>query len=53
MDNDPKVANLVLLESGFFNDPPTIPTSWHCEYKNNGAMPVDIKATVICLKPGT
>jgi hypothetical protein len=49
--NDPGVANLVLLESGSF-DPPAIPTSWHCEFKNNGATPVDVKATVICLKPG-
>ena len=51
--NDPGVANLVLLQSGFFDDPPAIPTGWHCDFKNNGATPVNVKATVICLKPGS
>ena len=53
MDNDPKVLNLVLLSSGFFDNPPAIPTGWRCLFKNNGAMPIDVKATAICLKPGT
>lgn len=25
---------------------------WHCEFKNNEATPVDVRARVICLKPG-
>ena len=53
MFNDPKVVDLVLLASGFFDDPPAIPTGWTCLYKNNGATPVNVKATAICLKPGS
>jgi hypothetical protein len=49
--NDPNAANLVLIESGFFDKPPTLPHGWTCFFKNNGATPVDVKATAICLKP--
>ena len=48
---NPVPGSLVLIESGFFNDPPELPLGWACEFKNNGATPVDVKATVICLKP--
>jgi hypothetical protein len=48
---NPIPANLVLIESGFFDNPPTLPQGWTCEFKNNGATPVDVKATAICLKP--
>jgi hypothetical protein len=41
----------VLIESGFFDNPPTLPQGWTCNFKNNGATPIDVKATVICLKP--
>lgn len=48
---NPIPANLVLIESGFFDNPPTLPQGWTCEFKNTGATPIDVKATAICLKP--
>jgi hypothetical protein len=48
---NPIPANLVLIESGFFDNPPTLPQGWSCWFKNNGATPIDVKATAICLKP--
>jgi hypothetical protein len=53
VQNDPNAANVVLIESGFFNDPPELPLGWACFFRNNGTNPVTIKATAICLKPGT
>ena len=44
--------DLVLVESGFFNEPPELPTGWRCTFKNTGSTPIDVRATVICLKPG-
>ena len=47
-------ADLVLLESGTDPPvPPAVPHAWGCSYKNTGTMPVDVRATVICLKPGS
>jgi len=46
-------VDLVLIESGFTESPPTLPQGWLCTFKNNGTTPVDVKATVICLNPGT
>ena len=48
---NPLPSNLVLLESGFFDNPPTLPQGWSCFFRNNGATPIDVKATAICLKP--
>jgi hypothetical protein len=48
---NPIPANLVLIESGFFENPPTLPQGWSCWFKNNGATAIDIKATAICLRP--
>jgi hypothetical protein len=48
---NPIPGTLVLIESGFFDNPPTLPQGWSCSFKNNGATPIDVKATAICLKP--
>lgn len=48
---NPTPQDLVLVRSGFFEEPPTLPVGWNCDFKNNGATPIDIRATVICLKP--
>jgi hypothetical protein len=49
---NPLPANLVLMESGFFNDPPELPNAWGCNFLNNGPTPVMVTARAICLKPG-
>jgi hypothetical protein len=49
---NPLPANLVLMESGFFEDPPSLPTGWNCYYLNNGPTPVTVTARALCLKPG-
>jgi len=45
-------TDLVLIESGFFGMPPALPNGWACSFRNTGTAPIDVKATVICLKPG-
>ena len=50
---NPTPGDLVLIRSGFVDDPPKLPLGWVCDFKNNGTTPVDVKATVICLKPAT
>ena len=50
---NPLPANLVLMESGFFDDPPNLPHAWGCVFLNNGPTPVAVTARAICLKPGT
>jgi hypothetical protein len=43
---------LVLEESGFFETAPSLPAAWTCTFTNNGTMPIDVKATALCLMPG-
>ena len=45
--------NLVLIQSGFSEDPPALPTGWGCAFKNNGATSITVKTTVLCLKPAS
>jgi len=47
---NPIPANLVLIEAGFFDNPPTLPQGWSCMFKNNGATSVDVRSIAICLK---
>ena len=39
--------NVTLEQSGFYGGL----TEWNCEFKNNEATPVTIKASVVCLMP--
>lgn len=41
--------DVTLQQSGFY----TTEQSWTCKFKNNEATPVTIKASVICLMPGS
>lgn len=50
---NPIPQTLLLIESGFSEVAPTLPRGWDCEFKNTGTVPIDIKATVICLLPAT
>lgn len=50
---NPLPADLVLMESGFFNDPPSIPTGWTCVFQNKGNTAVTVTARALCLMPGT
>jgi hypothetical protein len=49
---NPLPANLQLMEAGYFDDPPSLPTGWNCEFLNNGPTPVTVTARALCLKPG-
>jgi hypothetical protein len=45
------VYNVTLEQSGFFRSDDL--TGWSCDFKNNEAIPVTIKASVVCLMPPT
>jgi hypothetical protein len=42
------LRDVTLQQSGFYTDPGG---GWHCEFRNNEAIPVTIKVSAICLKP--
>ena len=44
------VPNITLEQSGFYRD--TV-RGWDCRFKNNETTPVTVKASVICLLPGS
>jgi hypothetical protein len=44
-----QVLNVTLQQSGFY----TTEQAWTCQFKNNEATPVTIKASAICLMPGS
>jgi hypothetical protein len=46
---DNPVRDVTLQQSGFY----TTEQAWHCQFKNNEATPVTIKASVVCLMPGS
>jgi hypothetical protein len=43
------VRDVTLQQSGFY----TTEQSWSCRFRNNEATPVTIKASAICLMPGS
>ena len=49
-NNAPSAPDLTLEQSGSYDD---TSQGWSCSFKNNSAVPVTIKATAICLMPGT
>ena len=48
-DAEPQRSELTLQQSGFHSDDTQ---GWVCYFKNNGLIPITIKATAICLVPG-
>jgi hypothetical protein len=49
-NNASSLPDLTLQQSGSYDDNQQ---GWECSFKNNSAVPVTIKATAICLMPGT
>ncbi len=43
--------DVILRQSGFYGLVP--PTDWNCSFRNNEAVPVTIKASAVCLMPGS
>jgi hypothetical protein len=48
-NNESTGPDLTLKQSGSYDD---ASQGWSCDFKNNSAVPVTIKATAICLMPG-
>lgn len=49
--NPAMVLDVTLRQARFSLDQDNKPISWHCDWKNNEAFPVDFQASALCLKP--